>query len=144
MQTTTKISVDLVFENEQEALDLLNKSNNDESEEFYITGCGEGLTKCNNIIVNEVIGNQDGIDIELYKPNVLNYQYIKTSRKTLIVGDLVTIDGIEYNLICILNKYNLYSISENKVYFELEITSIQELSDLLDENSVKYELYKLV
>ncbi|MCM3387234.1 hypothetical protein M3649_03695 [Ureibacillus chungkukjangi] len=144
MQTTVKISADLVLNNEQEALELLNKSINDESEEFYITGCGEGLSKCNNMVVNEIATSQDGVDIELYKPNVVNYQYIKTSRKTLIDGDLLIIDGIGYNIVCTFNKYNLFSLAHNKVYFELEITSIQEISELLVENSVEYELYKLV
>ncbi len=146
MSAVVKISLDAVVENGINSLHILEKLNNhDDFEDLSISGLVDVPCECFNLTVQEITAvDEDGDIEELYKPSTIKYEFVKVDRKGIMIGDIVIIEGVDY-LVTPLDgeKVTLYSHRFNRHYFEF-IQSIVEIELKLQENDVKYEIYKFV
>lgn len=142
MGISAKITMNVMLKSETEALEVLNKSNNDEFDDIKISGMTENNTDCCNVIVKNIYVDRDGIEEEVYSTNEINYTLIRSIKKHIDIDDIVCIKGITYFILLLPdNKLNLYAMKERKYYFDNNLSSIEEINNKFKEDNVIYELY---
>lgn len=144
MGLTAKIITYVTLKNRSNGLKLTNKSINEEFENTTIHGLlvdGDAY-ECDAVIVDEIVDGIDGVQVDLYKRNKgIDFHLIKTSLKEIPSNSVLKIDNILYLLINSKRGANLYSGDLNEFYFEEDLKGIQEISNYLLSNNIKFEVY---
>lgn len=140
---TAKITLNLCLKDKSEALEVLNKTINDECENVNLLGITEEERECDSLTVKEITVEEDGVQIEVYKTKEINYQLIKISKENVKKTDYVVIDSTVYVIYSINDEFNLYSNELSLLYFKTHLKSIQEIFPILEEKNVEYEIYSV-
>ncbi len=143
MGATAKITLNLCLKDKSEALEVLNKTINDECENVNLLGITEEERECDSLTVKEITVEEDGVQIEVYKTKEINYQLIKISKENVKKTDYVVIDSTVYVIYSINDEFNLYSNELSLLYFKTHLKSIQEIFPILEEKNVEYEIYSV-